>query len=79
MFPLMMIGGSFFPFEAMPAGMAVIGKLTPNGWALEQLKRILLENVELRSLTLSFLGLLIVGSVLFFVSARRIRTRFLVG
>ncbi|NIM19871.1 MAG: hypothetical protein GTO51_06460 [Candidatus Latescibacteria bacterium] len=32
--PLMMVGGSFFPFEAMPRWMAAIGTQTPNGWAL---------------------------------------------
>lgn len=42
-FPLMMLGGSFFPFEAMPAWMASIGGLTPNGWALGVLKDILFE------------------------------------
>jgi ABC-type multidrug transport system permease subunit len=77
MFPLMMVGGSFFPFEAMPAGMALVGKLTPNGWALEQLKRILLDEVELEPLVFSFLGLLVVGFLLFMLSARRIKTRFI--
>ncbi len=31
--PLMMIGGSMFPFEFMPHWMAAIGRLTPNGWS----------------------------------------------
>lgn len=38
---LMMAGGAMFPFEAMPAGMARIGRLTPNGRALEQTRTIL--------------------------------------
>src|SRR5262245_4535486 len=38
--PLLMLGGSFFPFEAMPAGMAALGRHTPNGWALERFKEI---------------------------------------
>jgi ABC-type multidrug transport system permease subunit len=75
-FPLMMIGGSFFPFEAMPAGMAAIGRLTPNGWALAQLQRIIHGKVETGALMVSFAGLLVVGSVLFFISARRIRGAF---
>ncbi len=41
LFPLMMVGGSFFPFEAMPDWLAAIGRWTPNGWALEQFKAIL--------------------------------------
>ena len=79
MFPLMMVGGSFFPFEAMPAGMAFVGRMTPNGWALEQLKRILLGKVEISSLAISFVGLVVVGSVLFVLNVRRIKTVFAQG
>lgn len=43
LFPLMMLGGSFFPFETMPAWMAAIGKWSPNGVMLEHLKRYLLD------------------------------------
>lgn len=39
-FPAMMLGGSFFPFEAMPAWMAAIGRWTPNGIAVVRLKEI---------------------------------------
>ena len=40
-FPLMMIGGSFFPLEVMPPWMARIGRWTPNGLGVVQLKEIL--------------------------------------
>jgi ABC-type multidrug transport system permease subunit len=40
-FPSAMIGGNFFPFEIMPAGLARIGRWTPNGWILTQLQTIL--------------------------------------
>ena len=40
-FPLIMIGGSFFPFEVMPAWMARIGRWTPNGLASRNVKQIL--------------------------------------
>ena len=40
-FPLIMIGGSFFPFESMPEWMAAAGRWTPNGLALIRLKEIL--------------------------------------
>lgn len=76
LFPLMMAGGSFFPFEAMPSWMAAIGRLTPNGWALEQLKRILLEDVSSGSLLVTLAGLLVVGAVLFLWCARRLRSGF---
>ena len=39
LFPLVMVGGSFFPFEAMPEWMAAIGGWTPNGLALVRSRR----------------------------------------
>ncbi len=78
-FPLMMVGGSFFPFEAMPPAMAAVGRLTPNGWALDQLKAILLGRMELGTLARVFAGLLVAGAVLFLWSARRMRTGFARG
>ena len=75
-FPLMMVGGSFFPFEAMPAWMASIGRLTPNGWALEQLKAIFFQTLEPLSFVAALLGLVVVGTVLFLIVARRLRSGF---
>ena len=37
----MMIGGSFFPFEAMPSWMRAVGAWTPNGLAVIQLRELL--------------------------------------
>jgi ABC-2 type transport system permease protein len=39
--PLTMLGGSFFPFDMMPKGFAQIGRLTPNGWSVIELQKIL--------------------------------------
>ena len=39
--PLAMLGGSFFPFEAMPQWMVSVGKATPNGWALLRLRAVM--------------------------------------
>lgn len=39
--PLTMLGGSFFPFDLMPRGFAQIGRLTPNGWSVTELRNIL--------------------------------------
>jgi ABC-2 type transport system permease protein len=41
MLPLTMLGGSFFPFDMMPKGFAQLGRLTPNGWSVTQLQKIL--------------------------------------
>jgi len=75
-FPLLMLGGSFFPSEVMPSWLAAIGRWTPNGWALEQLKSILLDRVQPGSLLIALMGLLIVGGVVFFLNARRMGRTF---
>lgn len=41
LFPLLMVGGSLFPFDAMPAWLARIGRWTPNGWSVTVLDSIL--------------------------------------
>ncbi len=37
-FPLLMLGGSFFPMESMPTWLARIGTFLPNGFLLKGLK-----------------------------------------
>jgi ABC-type Na+ efflux pump permease subunit len=71
-FPLVMVGGAFFPFEAMPDWMVRIGRLTPNGWALTQLVDILRDAIDPTALALSALGLLAVASLLFLAGLRRL-------
>jgi ABC-type multidrug transport system permease subunit len=78
-FPLMMAGGSFFPFEAMPAWMAAVGRRTPNGWALERLKSILIGDGEAGSLGTAFLILAAVTMGLFVLGSWRLRRKFGVG
>ncbi len=65
-FPLMMAGGSFFPFEAMPEWLANIGRLSPNGHMNRVFKEFMLDRigasalgVELFVLTLAALTLLL--------------------
>lgn len=78
-FPLMMLGGSFFPFEAMPDRMAAIGRLTPNGWALTRLKEILAGDLEAAPLALAAAALLGITALLFFWAARRLGGSFARG
>ncbi|MFN8178882.1 MAG: ABC transporter permease [bacterium] len=75
-FPLIMIGGSFFPFEAMPAWMVAIGRRTPNGWAVLELKRIFFETLDPASLATAFGAMLAMAVVLFAVGAWRLRVAF---
>lgn len=65
-FPLMMAGGSFFPFEAMPDWLTNIGRLSPNGHMNRVFKEFMLDRigagalgVELFVLTLAALTLLL--------------------
>ncbi len=74
--PLLMLGGSFFPFEAMPEGMARIGRMTPNGWALEQFKALTTGAIEPARLALSALGLCAVCAALFASACLRLRGSF---
>jgi ABC-type multidrug transport system permease subunit len=74
--PLLMVGGSFFPFESMPEWMARIGQRTPNGWALVQLKAILAGTLTTPALAARLLVLALLGSVLFVLTLRRLAGRF---
>jgi ABC-type multidrug transport system permease subunit len=75
-FPLLMLGGSFFPSETMPGWLAAIGRFTPNGWALEQLKGILLSRAEIGSVVTGLLIIIAVGLVFFILNARRMERVF---
>ncbi len=72
LFPLLMVGGSFIPFEAMPTWLANIGKLTPNGWSLARLNALIFEGVEFGALVSGGLGLALCGALLYGVCAWRL-------
>ncbi|GJM43781.1 MAG: hypothetical protein DHS20C21_06230 [Gemmatimonadota bacterium] len=78
-FPLMMLGGSFFPFEAMPGWMVAVGSKTPNGWALVHLKEILAGSETAPELGLAFAGLLALTSVLLVLAGMRMSSGFARG
>jgi len=78
-FPLMFLGGSFFPVEVMPGWMAAVARWTPNGWALDWLKRIMLERAEAGPLAAAFAGLLAASLLVAVVSGWRLRRRFARG
>jgi ABC-type multidrug transport system permease subunit len=71
--PLAMLGGSFFPFEVMPAWMVAIGRMTPNGWALLRLREIMGGEVDGGVLLISFAAGLAIVMTLGLLAARRIR------
>jgi ABC-type multidrug transport system permease subunit len=76
MFPLLLIGGSFFPFENMPGFLADIGRLTPNGMMLEQLKTYLIGTGGLASFAPVLSVALIATAVLVGITTWRLSTQF---
>ncbi len=50
-FPLMMLGGSFFPFETMPKWMVVVGEKLPNGYLLQSFNTWFINDNPLSVLT----------------------------
>ncbi len=77
LFPLMMVGGSFFPFEAMPAFLAAIGRRLPNGWALEQFKAILGGGATAAGVAPAAAALLAALLLTSWLAGRRLRGGFL--
>ncbi len=75
-FPLMMIGGSFFPFETMPAWMAGIGQWTPNGLAVLRLKDLLFGAPDVGQFATAIAGIGIPAALAFTLAVRRLRGRF---
>jgi len=75
-FPLMMLGGSFFPFEYMPAWMAAAGRWTPNGLGVARLKDLLYGDVAFAPLAIAALGIGVPAAAAFLFSARKLRRRF---
>ena len=76
--PLMMLGGTFFPFEAMPKQMAAIGRWTPNGWLLLEFKTILDGSIGAGRLAADLAGVALLGALAFLVAVRRLRVKFVV-
>ncbi len=75
---LMMLGGSFFPFEMMPAFLARIGRMTPNGWALLRLRDLLADQASTASVLSAFAATIAAGGLLFVLVARRLRRSFVI-
>lgn len=75
-FPLVMLGGSYFPFEVMPGWLARIGRLTPNGWVVLELRRLLEGPLEPARLAVACAGLAVAAGVMFPLILRRLRRGF---
>ncbi|MCU1335018.1 MAG: hypothetical protein JWO19_599 [Bryobacterales bacterium] len=72
-FPLSLVGGSFFPFEMMPDWMASIGRFTPNGWAVTTFKAFVAGSAHTTDFLIGTSYIAAVGSLLFVLTLRRMR------
>ena len=79
LFPVLMLGGSFFPLEMMPDWMAAIGRWTPNGAALVRLGEILDAQPDFPAMGAAALSIGIPAAIAFALVARRLSGRFLVS
>ena len=72
-FPLSFLGGCFFPFAVMPAWMAGIGKLTPNGWAVLHFQNILAGSTTAPQFLAATAVAVTVSGLAFLVALRQLR------
>ena len=79
LFPVLMLGGSFFPLEMMPDWMADIGRWTPNGAALVRLGEILDAQPDFPAMGVAALSIGAPAAIAFALATRRLSGRFLVS
>lgn len=75
-FPIAMVGGIFFPFEMMPAGMAALARRTPIGWALTELRSLISAPAGASHLLSAFALLSLVTAALFALALWRLKRSF---
>lgn len=78
-FPSMMLGGSMFSFEMMPESLARIGQLTPLGAMITRFASILAGGAPAGAVLVWLAVMAAVSAILFLLSARLLRWRFLRG
>lgn len=75
-FPLLLVGGSFFPLESMPEFLAAFGRFTPNGAMLEPLKAHLIGAGDLTAFGPILTAAVVASFVLTSATAWRLRSGF---
>jgi ABC-type multidrug transport system permease subunit len=71
-FPLLMMGGSLFPFESMPEWMVAIGQMTPNGQAVAILKQLLFGTADVGRVAMAALAIGVPAVAAFLLAAKRL-------
>ena len=73
-FPMAMLGGAFFPAEAMPDWLAKIGSFLPNGFLLKAIKDVLVRGQGLQeALLIPFVIGTVMIAVLWFINQKLIK------
>ena len=75
-FPMMMLGGSFFPPEGMPDWLAAIGRWTPNGYGLHILKMLQAGAPDSGTVLISFAVFAALTATALWLAAVRLRSSF---
>ncbi len=74
MMPLAMLGGSFFPAEAMSDGLAKIGSYLPNGMLLKAIKDVMIRGEAWQSALLwPFVIGLVMALVFWFINLKMVK------
>ncbi len=76
LFPLLMAGGSFFPFAALPDWIADIGRLAPNGFIVDRLGIALVSATAFSIDAKSWLILVAIAAGGLLLSVLRLKTGF---
>jgi ABC-2 type transport system permease protein len=79
LFPLLMAGGSFFPFAALPGWIAAIGRRTPNGFVVDRLSTELTASAAWTIDPQSWLVIFLMAASGLAVCAWRLRAGFAQG
>jgi ABC-type multidrug transport system permease subunit len=77
LFPLAMLGGSFFPLDTMPASIAAVGRASPVGWAVTRLQSIMSGTAARADLAVWFAVMGAAAGFCFLLAVVQMRRRFL--
>lgn len=76
LFPLLMLGGTFFPFDVMPSWMQAIGRFTPNGWLVLRFRELVDGPLNAGAVLGAFGLLVVLVAAAFALAFQRFSARF---
>ncbi len=76
LFPLLMMGGSFFPLDVLPDWIAAIGRLSPNGFVVDRLTTELTSGSDWTFDSQSWAIVIVLTAIGLAISSWRLQTGF---